>query len=345
MAETVHRPRLPPVNAKMGIRQMRPARKLLLGSVLILAGFTSACVGPAVHGSFDRTLTVSGPVRLYLANGSGSSRISSGQPGQVRIHADFRVRAWLGSDAHRSVAEIEQNPPIHQEGSLIRIGMERSRVGHMSADYTIEVPPDTSLRSVSGSGNIAVNALAGPVTITSGSGDVNLGGIQGDVQATAGSGDIRMEDLKGAVEITAGSGDVTLHSVGGRVRVTTGSGDIVLSSPGNAVTLHNGSGDIRVTGAAADLRIHSGSGTLSVSGAPFAGAYWELRTGSGDVRLMLPPDASFRLYAQSRRGEIRSDIPWTILERRQHEVRAVVGQGAARVEVATGSGDVRLSRP
>lgn len=323
---------------------MSIARKLLLGFVLLLAGLAAACIGPAARGDFDRTLTVNGPVRLYLTNGSGSSRISAGAHGQVRIHADFRLRSWFWGNAHRSAQEIIQNPPIRREGSLIRVGLEHSRVGDVSTDYTIEVPPDTALRSVSGSGDLTVSGLAGPLTITSGSGDVKVAQIQGDVHMHDGSGDVRMENVRGAVEIVDGSGDVMLQSVGGRVRVTTGSGDIILKSPGDAVTLHNGSGDIRVTGAAADLRARSGSGTLSVSGAPATGSYWELRTGSGDVNLRLPSDASFRLFASTRMGDVRSDLPWTVLERSRHELRAVLGQGAARVEVQTGSGDVRLTR-
>lgn len=322
---------------------MNAARKSLFGAAVILAGLASGCIGPAARGTFDRTLTVTGPVRLYLTNGSGSARINAGPPGQVRIQARFRVRAWLGGNARQRAAEISENPPIRQEGSLIRVGFERHSASGFSADYTIEVPRETEVRSVAGSGNLTIAGLTGPVNATTGSGDVTVNQIEGDVHTTAGSGDIRMENIKGLAEVTAGSGDVVLASVGGRVRVTTGSGDITLTSPGNAATLRNGSGDIRVTGAAADLRVRSGSGTLAVSGSPATGTYWELHTGSGDVGLRVPAGASFRFFAQTRMGGIHSDIPLTVLERGRRELRAVVGQGSARVEVETGSGDIRLS--
>jgi DUF4097 and DUF4098 domain-containing protein YvlB len=111
--------------------------------------------------------------------------------------------------------------------------------------------------------------------------------------------------------------------------------------------LRNGSGDIHVAGATADLRVHTGSGTVSVEGSPASGAYWEVRAGSGDVSLNVPSSAGFRFYAQTRLGDIHSSLPMTILEQSKREIRAVVGQGSARVEVRTGSGDVRLnsSRP
>lgn len=321
---------------------MKASRQLLLGAALVLAGLGSACIGPTARGSFDRTLTVSGPVRLFLTNGSGAARINAGPPGRVKIHADFRVRAWLWGNPQHRVAEVMQNPPIRQEGSLIRVGFEHTAGGEISADYTIEVPADTEVHSVNGSGDVTVAGLAGPVSVTAGSGDVHLSRIQGDAHTTAGSGDIRMNDVRGSAEVTAGSGDIVLTSVDGRVRVTAGSGDITLTSPGNAVSLRNGSGDIRVAGAAADLRIHSGAGRITVSGSPASGAYWELHNGSGNITLNVPADASFRFYAQTRMGDIQSDIPLTVVERRQHDLRAVVGHGAARVEAESATGNIRL---
>lgn len=323
---------------------MNPARKLLLGATLLLAGVSVGCIGPVVHGNFDRTLTVTGPARLYLLNGSGSARIHAGPPGQIHIHGQFRIRGWLWGRPHRGAAEITRNPPIRQEGSLVHIGdSSRFAGGNISIDYTIEVPPDTEVRATTGSGDLNIAGVGGPVTATIGSGDVNLREIQGNVRTTAGSGDIRMQGIQGSAEITAGSGDIEMGSVSGRVRATAGSGDITLSSPGNAVTIRNGSGDIRVTGISSDLRIRTGSGTVTIAGTPSTGAYWELHAASGDIRLAVPTDASFRFDAHTRMGDIESHLPLTILEQSKRELRAVVGKGAARVEVRTTTGDIRLS--
>jgi hypothetical protein len=321
---------------------MNISRRILFGAVVLLAAVSIGCIGPVARGNFDRTLTVTGPASLYLSNGSGSTRIHAGAPGQIHIHGEFRVRGWLWGNPRRSAAELSQNPPIRQEGSLIHIGSPQFGAGAVSIDYTIEVPANTEVRVTTGSGDLNVGGIAGPVTATTGSGDVQMSEIQGDVNATAGSGDMRMEGIQGSADVTAGSGDVEMRSVGGRVRVKTGSGDITLTSPGNAVTIRNGSGDIRVTGASSDLRIHTGSGTVAVSGSPSSGSYWELHAASGDVTLTVPSNATFRFHAQTRMGDIRSHLPMTIVEQSRRELRAVIGQGAARVEVQTGSGDIRL---
>ena len=323
------------------------ASRVLLAAPLLLAAFLAACAGLGARGSFDRTLTVSGPTQLYLTNGSGNIHIQAGAPGQVQIHGDFRVGSWPFANPRRRVADIEQNPPIRQDGSLIRIGFPGYRAGNLSIDYSIEVPADTEVHATSGSGNCRVENVAGPVTVSSGSGNLHAIGIQGDLHFTAGSGDVRVDTVKGSADVTDGSGEVVLRSIGGRVRVLDGSGDITLTDPAGPASLHTGSGNVRVTSASADLRIRSGSGDTTVSGSPASGAYWEMHSGSGDVTLAVPTDASFRLDAETHFGSIRSGVPLTIVEQNRHTLHAVVGQGAARVGVETGSGDIRVnpSRP
>ena len=137
-----------------GTGPINPVRKLLLGATLLLAGLSVSCIGPVVHGNFDRTLTVSGPVRLYLSNGSGSARIHAGPPGQIHIHGEFRIRGWLWGNPRRSAAELSQNPPIRQEENLIHVGSPRVGGGNVSIDYVIEVPADTEVRATTGSGGL-----------------------------------------------------------------------------------------------------------------------------------------------------------------------------------------------
>lgn len=321
---------------------MNPARKLLFAAALLFAGLGVACIGPSVRGTFDRTLTVTAPARLYLSNGSGSTRIQAGPPGQIHIHGEFRVQSWVFGNPHRTAAQLAANPPIRQEGSLVRVGSAGLHAGHVSVDYTISVPPGAEVHVTTGSGDLAVAGVTGPVTVTLGSGDLDLREIQGNVRATSGSGDVHMENVSGSVEITVGSGDISLGSVSGRVRVATGSGDVTVSAPGSDVTLRSGSGDVSVTGASRDLRIRSGFGSISVAGAPSSGAYWELHAGTGDVTLRVPTGAAFDFHARSRMGDIETHVPVTVLERRRHELRAVVGHGGARLEVETGTGDVVL---
>lgn len=321
---------------------MKTAQKLLLGAVLGLAGTAVACLGPPVHGSFDRTLNLSGSARLYLTNGSGSARISEGPAGQVRVQGQISVRTGDTADSRQRAAALSQNPPIRQEGNLIRVGLQPYGARGVSIDYVIELPPASEVHSVMGSGDLRADGLAGPIDATTGSGDIDLRQIRGDVHTTAGSGDIRMNGIMGSAQANAGSGDVVLETMNGAVRVTTGSGDITLASPADTASLRTGSGDIHISGASSDLHARTGSGTIEIKGSPSVGAYWEFRTGTGNVLLSVPTNAAFRFNARTDVGDIRSNLPVTVLDKGSHSLRAVVGKGSARVEVQAGTGNVTL---
>ena len=293
--------------------------------------------------TFDRNLTVNGPVRLELTNGSGSARISPGVGAEVRIHAEFQVQVWPWENAQKRIAEIIQHPPIEQEGNLIRVGSNLLRHSNMTVDYTIIVPAATEMHGVTGSGGMEIRGIQGPVNLVAGSGEISVEGIAKDTQVVAGSGNIHVAAIHGDVQATAGSSDLELSAIQGEIRAHTGSGDVTIAQAGGAITAGTGSGDVTISGASADLRARTDSGDVTVNGNPPPRSYWEIHTGSGDVALHVPPDASFRLYARSSSGSIQTVIPVVIEEKTsKHELRARIGQGDARVDVETSSGGIAI---
>jgi DUF4097 and DUF4098 domain-containing protein YvlB len=294
-------------------------------------------------GTFDRTLSVNGPTHLELRTGSGDVHVKAGAAGAVRIHGEIQARGWSAEDAQKRMEEITSNPPISQEGNLIRVGGTGPRLNEVSVDYTLVVPPDTELHGMTGSGDVEARGIHGPATVTSGSGDISASAIGSDVQVVTGSGDLTLGDIQGQLQVTTGSGDIQVHGVKGEARLHTASGDISITQPVSSVEASSGSGDMEVKGATADLRLHSSSGQITVDGNPSPTNYWDLRTSSGDVVLHVPADASFRLYARSSSGEIDAAIP-VVMEGTagKHELRARIGDGKARVDIDTSSGNIAL---
>jgi DUF4097 and DUF4098 domain-containing protein YvlB len=311
----------------------------------MLAAVLAAGCGsqPSAEGSFDKTLTVSGPIRIELTNGSGDSQITRGPVGEVRVHGEIQVRAWSDKTGQRRVDAIQSNPPVTQDGSLIRIGGSSWPSKDVSIDYTITVPVDAEIRATTGSGDLEINGLKGPANFTAGSGDIKASRIAGNVQVTAGSGAVELSEIGGQVQVTAGSGDITLDRIQGDIRLQTGSGALEVTDPGGKLEANTNSGDITIRGGAADIRTHTSSGDVSVAGNPGANNYWDFHTVSGDVVLQVPPAASFRLYARSSSGEIQAEVPVSMEGTSgKHEFRARIGDGKARVEVTSSSGDISL---
>lgn len=323
---------------------MRPNYKALLAAMALAAASLVGCGNQTrAIGTFDRTLSVNGPVHLELTTGSGDVHVTPGAAGTVRIHGEIHAGGWSAESAQKRMEEITSNPPISQEGNLIRVGGAGPRMNEVSVNYTIVVPPDTELHGMTGSGDVEARGIRGPATFTSGSGDISASAIGSDVQVATGSGDLKLGDIQGQLQVTAGSGDIQINGVKGEARLHTGSGDISVMQPASSVEASSGSGGIEVKGATADLRLHSSSGEITVDGNPSPTNYWDLRTSSGDVILHVPSDASFRLYARSSSGDIDAAIP-VVMEGTagKHELRARIGDGKARVDIDTSSGKIAL---
>lgn len=298
---------------------------------------------PSAKGSFDRSFTVNGPTRLDLSAGSGDVHVTAGDSGRVRIHGEIEASRWGLEDREKRIEQVKSNPPVAQEGNLIRVGGVGPGLRNVSIDYTIEVPAETEVHCNTGSGDVIVEGVKGPANFSSGSGNITANSIAGDVQTKTASGDVKFDNVQGQVQVSTGSGNIEIQTAKGEIRLGTGSGDIKIAHPGDNVVATAGSGNIEVEGATADLRFHTGSGDVTVDGNPGATNYWDLQASSGNVTLHVPSSASFRLYAHTGSGDINANIP-VVMEgtAAKHELRARIGDGKARVEIGTSSGTIDL---
>lgn len=325
-----------------------PRRPISLATLVAIAILTAACLvgcgeDASAVGTADRTFTVNGPVRLELQNGSGNSRVVVGSPGEVRVHAEFRVHHWLWGNPDETLKELIADPPISQDANLIRVGRAHRDMEMVSIEYSVTVPPDTQMRGMSGSGDLDVSGIAGPVNFMVGSGNILVTAIMNDTHAVVGSGNATFTDSQGRIDVTSGSGNVVIHGAKGEVRARTGSGNIRIEHPGANVVAEAGSGDVDVRDATGDMRLHTGSGDIALDGNPAPSTYWDVRASSGDVKLHVPSSASLRFYAHTSSGDFDVTMP-SAAEQTQgrHEFQSRIGDGKARVEVETSSGDISL---
>ena len=296
----------------------------LLVFVLIssLAGFAS------VVGTFDRSFQVNGPVDLEVLTRSGDITIRAGSSSSVSIHAKIHSgNGWFGGDNKPELQELQNNPPIRQNGNSIRIDYVNLR--NTSVDYEITVPENTSVRAHSGSGDQTVEGVRGNVDLESGSGDLRLARLTGgDMRFQTGSGNVRGHQISGPVRAKAGSGDIEIEE--------TGSGD---------VDIRTGSGNITVHGINGGFRAEAGSGDIRGNGVPKN--LWSIRTGSGNVNLGIPSDTAFDVDISSSSGSVTLNHPvvTTIQGRVQESHKSVVGKvrgGGPTISVHTGSGDIHV---
>jgi hypothetical protein len=328
------------------------ARTCVLACLLPAALAGSACdvaiSADSVEGAFERQLTVSGPLELEVGSGSGDIVVHSGPAGTIQIKA--RVRAsnapWAslgGQSPSERVRQIEKDPPIEQVGNRVQVGPKRWNDGWngISINYDITVPANTRLAARSGSGDLEVGDVTGPVEASTGSGDIRVGRITQAVRARTGSGGIAL-DGAASLEASTGSGSVMAAAVQGDLEARSGSGDITVGQKGKgSVDVSTGSGDVEVTGATGPLHVRAASGDILVEGTPVSD--WEVSAASGDVRLRVAGQAGFDLDLHTSSGRIETAQPITITgSQSRRELRGQVRGGGPRVHVTTSSGGIAI---
>jgi hypothetical protein len=298
---------------------------LAITLVVVLASTFAAASTP--QGTFEKTFQVSGPVDLEVQTRSGDIIVRSGAAGSVTIHGKIFVGDhWLFGNRHADVSDIEQHPPLRQEGNRIRI--DYVNVRDISVDYEITVPADTTIRTHSGSGDQLVEGTRGNADLQSGSGNIKLARLTGEIRLQTGSGDVRAREISGPVRGGAGSGNIELQE--------TGSGD---------VDLHTGSGNITARGIQGAFRADAGSGDITAEGTQ-TGA-WGIRTGSGNVHVRLPANAAFDADISTSSGTLSVDAPitMTVQGRVQETRKSIIGKvrgGGPLLTLRTGSGDIHI---
>lgn len=309
-------------------------------AICVLAG---CAAGPAVTGVFDRDFTVSGPLRLELANASGDVNITGSADGKVHVHGDVRASGFGFDNPRTRLDDTLANPPVELRGDTIRIGKDFSHMRHIAIAYTIQVPHDTEVNTSVASGSQNIRNVRGPVTVKAASGTIHVEKVDRDAQLSTASGSVSASDIGNDVHVSSASGTITVSNVKGDVRVGAVSGVIRVSQPGGRVDADTSSGEVEIQGAANDVKAHAIAGRVYVQGNPGADSFWDLKTVSGTVQFTVPSNANFHLSAEATSGDIRADIPIVIEEEGKHSLRAHMGSGGGRVEVHTTSGDIRVS--
>src|ERR1700733_9241793 len=130
-----------------------PSRFVLVAITLAVIFVSGAAFASTPQGTFDKTFQVTGPVNLEVQTRSGDIIVRSGPSGSVSIHGKIFVGDhWLfGNQRQADVSEIEQHPPLRQDGNSINI--DYVNVRDISVDYEITVPADTTLHTRTGSGD------------------------------------------------------------------------------------------------------------------------------------------------------------------------------------------------
>jgi hypothetical protein len=224
------------------------------------------------QGSFEKTLTVTGPVELDVVTDSGGITVRPGPAGSVRVHAILKAQhGWFDfNDAEAHIRELERNPPVEQTGNRVRIGYVHGRdlLRGVSMRLEIYTPAATQLRARADSGGIHAEGLHGPVDCHTDSGGIEVRDVNAEVRASADSGGIHLGRIGGSVTARVDSGEIDAIDIAGGIDAEADSGSIRLAQTKPApIRAKADSGGITVRlapGGGYDINARAESGSISV---------------------------------------------------------------------------------
>lgn len=242
----------------------------LLAPALVV--LTASVCAAQNEGSFDRSLSVSGPVDLDVQTDSGGITVTPGSSGSVHIHAILKAEHdWFGSsDTEQRIREIERNPPIEQNGNNIRVGYFHTHdiLRHISMRLEIQTPRETKVRARADSGGIRVEGIHGPADCHTDSGGIDVRDIGSEVRAAADSGGIRIAHITGPTYARVDSGGIEANDIAGSIDAETDSGGIDVSQSSAApIRAKADSGGVTLrlaSNGGYDISVDSDSGNISV---------------------------------------------------------------------------------
>ncbi len=283
--------------------------------VLAAAGSASAQGKP----DFEFRRELAAGKRLYLQNVIGDVRVTGGAGRQVEVTATKKAgRHGRSEDVTVEVVELSDGVAlcVRYPGSRSRARDDRSDADDSRSDRKRS---PCSSDNWSNGNNRNDTEVSFTVRVPDGL-MLRLGTVSGDVVA---------ERLVGTLELSSVSGDVSLS--GGK---------------GPSISLETVSGDIELLdGDAKDVEGHTVSGEVTFAGTVIDGGSYDFSTTSGDIRLTLPGQPNATLSAATFSGSFSSDLPTSRNEsrRRRHRYDATWGNGSARLDVESLSGDIRIT--
>lgn len=212
------------------------------------------------------------------------------------------------------------------------------------ADLRIEVPVGMDIAVHNAVGRVHAEGLRANVELNIHSGPLTAIDITGDVSLDTGSGSVTARGIRGEVEIDTGSGGVDVDDISGRiVLIDTGSGGVEGGRiAADRLEVDTGSGGIALEGVSApDVTLDTGSGSVEITLLE-AVENLEIDTGSGRVTVRVPAGLNAQIEVDTGSGGIDVDFPVEVQTMRRNYFRGVVGSGAGRIVIDTGSGGVRL---
>jgi DUF4097 and DUF4098 domain-containing protein YvlB len=324
----------------------------------------SAAIAPGA------SLIVRDPHGDVTVNGSSTD-------GQVHVDVHTQSYSWNEGDLQRKINQLR--PVFTKEGNDTVLSVAWVRGG--DAQLTITVPPASPVTVNADHGDVSLSGLHSNLSVSANHGDVEMHDIEGNIQATVNDDDatVTVSDIKGSVNLQGHTGDIDISQVSGPLTLqgnffgtthlahidggvhfdtsrthfsaarlddefsvekdsldaTALLGPVVLKTEDKNITLSRTQGAVNVTNSNGEVVITNASPVAAIT----------VENKHGSVEVGVPPGSSFVLNAQTRNGDMENDFGLSTKDENDtHSLAGTVGNGGAKITIATSDGDVTVRK-
>ena len=202
-----------------------------------------------VEGVEEKTLDISGPLKLSVNNEFGGVNIVTGTEGQVHVKAEKTGWGPNETEAQKALDSLEVI--IEQNGDNLQISVHLPEppntlvIGPIggSVDFTITVPEETTVGLDAVSGDLALSGTKGSADLHTDFGRIDVSDVSGTVTVKTQNGNVTAENIisQAVVSLTSEFGNITAREIRGT--------DLTVESKNGALDLQNmtASGLLKVT--------------------------------------------------------------------------------------------------
>jgi DUF4097 and DUF4098 domain-containing protein YvlB len=344
--------------------------------------FTPAIFGEQFEYPITVQGPVAGAKRIVFDNLRGTIRITGADIQEIRITGHKLVRAYTRGDADRTNGETPVELVFQGDRILVASHQDRAPADQrVSDDLEVTVPRGVTIQASGENTDYEISEINGDVELRGARGDARLSHIGGNARLEIGrSGTIAADGVQGHVDLEGRGSDLQIENVTGQVTVSgayAGSlefknlakplriegermevraaavpgslnvdlGDLTANNLVGPVRLITRSRDVHIADFTDSLELESVRGDIEIQPVRLPLPRIEAHSGSGQIELVLPQNATFHLQAVAERGEAINDFGPPIetqTEGRTQSLKGSVGDGPViRLTAARGSVAVR----
>ncbi len=176
--------------------------------------------------------------------------------------------------------------------------------------------------------------------------DIQVAGVKSGVRVETLNGDIQIRDCAGEISLRSVEGDVTLQGSSGRLEVNNVENDITVTGFEGELVIESIDGDIRLEDVrSVQVEAKTVDGDLFYNGSIADDGRYRLTTHEGDVLVAVPENINVTVSVATFDGNFEADFPVQLgTTEAGRRFSFTIGSGAARLELHSFDGDIRLQR-